>query len=149
MTENTENKVLFYEREFYIFSNFSSFTVEYEGYLWPTAEYAYQASKFIDNSIIDQIKKSKSSHDAFKIARNNQDKVKSNWLDIRVFVMENIVRAKLSQHEYVMKKLLETSNREIVENSHRDDFWGWGPNKDGQNQLGKIWMKLRDEIITS
>ena len=35
---------------------------------------------------------------------------------------------------------------EIVEASPVDAFWGWGPNKDGENALGKIWMKLREEI---
>jgi predicted NAD-dependent protein-ADP-ribosyltransferase YbiA (DUF1768 family) len=33
----------------------------------------------------------------------------------------------------------------LVEDSPKDDFWGWGPNKDGCNQLGKVWMKLRGE----
>ncbi|MEQ1561489.1 MAG: NADAR family protein [Nitrospira sp.] len=149
MSDNSENKILFYEKEFYMFSNFSSFIVEYDGYIWPTSEYAYQASKFTDESVINQIKNAKSSHEAFNISRNNEDKVKPNWSDIRVSVMEDIVRAKLDQHEYIKEKLLDTGSREIVENSPTDDFWGWGLNKDGQNQLGKIWMKLRDEIMKS
>jgi pimeloyl-ACP methyl ester carboxylesterase len=31
----------------------------------------------------------------------------------------------------------------LVENSWRDDFWGWGPNRDGQNMLGRLWMEVR------
>lgn len=34
-------------------------------------------------------------------------------------------------------------DRELVEDSWRDDFWGWGPNRDGKNMLGKLWMELR------
>ena len=34
----------------------------------------------------------------------------------------------------------------IVEDSPKDSFWGWGPNRDGENQLGKLWMKLREEL---
>ena len=60
--------------------------------------------------------------------------------------MEDIVRAKLSQHPYIQKKLLESGEREIIEASPEDAFWGWGPNKDGENQMGKIWMKLREEL---
>lgn len=35
---------------------------------------------------------------------------------------------------------------EPVENSWRDDFWGWGPNRDGQNMLGRLWMEIRAEL---
>lgn len=51
----------------------------------------------------------------------------------------------MSQHPYVKKKLQQTGTRQIIENSWRDDFWGWGENKDGQNNLGKLWMQIRDE----
>jgi predicted NAD-dependent protein-ADP-ribosyltransferase YbiA (DUF1768 family) len=42
--------------------------------------------------------------------------------------------------------LLESGNKYIVEMNDKDEFWGWGKNHDGRNSLGKIWMKLRDEI---
>jgi hypothetical protein len=35
----------------------------------------------------------------------------------------------------------------LIENSWRDDFWGWGPNRDGKNQLGKLWMEIRSELV--
>lgn len=34
----------------------------------------------------------------------------------------------------------------IVEDSPKDSFWGWGESRNGQNNLGKLWMKLREEI---
>jgi predicted NAD-dependent protein-ADP-ribosyltransferase YbiA (DUF1768 family) len=60
--------------------------------------------------------------------------------------MERILRAKLDQHPHIKKKLIETGNRDIIEASKDDEFWGWGPNKTGQNNHGKIWMKLREEL---
>ena len=60
--------------------------------------------------------------------------------------MRQILEAKVSQHEYVRRKLLETGDRYLVENSWRDDFWGWGLKGDGRNELGKLWMKIREEI---
>ena len=33
----------------------------------------------------------------------------------------------------------------IVEDSPKDNYWGWGINRKGENHLGKIWMKLREE----
>src|SRR3989338_9573277 len=43
--ENTD-KVLFYEGKYYMYSNFSSFAVEWRGILMMTSEHQYQASKF-------------------------------------------------------------------------------------------------------
>ena len=65
---------------------------------------------------------------------------------IAVLIMRNILFAKAKQHEYVRRKLLETGDRELVEDSWRDDYWGWGPNRDGQNILGNLWMKIRAEL---
>lgn len=62
--------------------------------------------------------------------------------------MLRIIRAKADQHEYVRRKLLETGDRHLVEDSWRDDFWGWGLNQDGQNMLGKLWMQVRQECRT-
>ena len=60
--------------------------------------------------------------------------------------MRGIIRAKAEQHEYVLHKLMETGDRELVEDSWLDDFWGWGTNRDGQNMLGKLWMEVRAEL---
>lgn len=60
--------------------------------------------------------------------------------------MEELLRCKIEQNPYVKKKLLETNDYTIVEDSPKDSFWGWGEDRKGNNQLGKLWMKLRDEI---
>ena len=60
--------------------------------------------------------------------------------------MEELLRLKVEQNPYVKQKLLQTEEYLIVEDSPKDSFWGWGPNRDGENNLGKLWMKLREEI---
>lgn len=141
-----KNTVCFYETEHYMFSNFSSFSVEYKGVLWVTSEYAYQAAKFTDDVIREKIKNSRSSYDAFTIARLHKDSYRPDWQDVKLEVMEEVVRKKHEQHPCIQKKLKETGSKLIVEDSPVDDFWGWGPNKDGENNLGKIWMKIRNEL---
>jgi ribA/ribD-fused uncharacterized protein len=71
---------------------------------------------------------------------------RSDWNGVKVDIMRDILRAKVKQHEYVYRKLLATGERELVEDSWRDTFWGWGPEKNGQNMLGKLWMEIRAEI---
>ena len=143
---DTEDQIFFYEHEFYVFSNFSSFQLEWKGEVWMTSEHAYHSEKFEDPEILNQLRRTRSAHDAMKLAYANRDKYRSNWDEIKLNVMKDILRAKVAQHPYVKKKLLETGDKELIEDSWRDSYWGWGPNKDGENHMGKLWMEIRDEV---
>jgi len=59
---------------------------------------------------------------------------------------EFYVFSNFSSFAYVKKKLIESGDKELIEDSWRDSYWGWGPNKDGENHLGKLWMEVRDEF---
>lgn len=139
--------ILFWGGGFGCFSNFSAYQVEYNGVLYPTSEHAYQAAKFTDEDLKEKVKNARSSYEAFMMTQDMKDKYRPDWYNVRVDIMEEIIRAKIDQHPHVLKKLRDSEDREIVEASHLDAFWGWGPNKDGENHLGKIWMKLRSELI--
>lgn len=138
----------FYSREFYALNNFSSFQVDWRGYRWPTSEHAYQAAHFFETApeLVEEIRQARSAEEACEIANAHSDKDPENWQEIRVAIMEEIVRAKCQQNPHVKQKLRETLDKLIVEDSPKDDFWGWGEKRDGRNELGKIWMKLREEI---
>ncbi len=143
-----EGQIYFYPPEYYVFDNFSSFQIEYKGKIYPTSEHAYQTAKFIntDSKLAEKIRNAKSAHLAFKIAEENSYKKQKNWDDIKLTVMKEILICKVNQHEYVKKKLLQSGDREIVEDSWRDNYWGWGENKQGENHLGKLWMEVRKEF---
>lgn len=144
---DTDEKVLFYEQEFYVLSNFSAFKLIWKGILFDTSEQAYHWEKFVDHpSVQEQILRTQSAHDAFKTANYLSSFKLPDWDDIKLEVMKEILQAKVAQHEYVRRKLLETGDRELVEDSWRDDFWGVGPNGDGKNWLGRLWMQIRDAI---
>lgn len=149
--ELSGNPIGFYPREFYILDNFASFAVNWKGRRWQTAEHAYQASHFFDTApeLVEQIFNAMSAHDAQVIAKTNADKAPKNWEDLKTGIMEDICKQKLIQNPYVQKKLLQTGDLPIVEDSPKDAFWGRGPNKDGRNELGKIWMRLRDWLKTN
>lgn len=138
----------FYEREFYMFSNFSSFQVRWHGYLWPTSEHAYQAAKFVesDTAVADMIQSAASAHDAYKLAQRYQAHRAADWDEIKTAIMYDICRHKLQQHTYIQEHLRLTGDETLVEDSPKDSFWGWGPDRQGRNELGKIWMQLREEL---
>lgn len=152
---DTDKRVRFYEHDFYVLSNFSAFNLEWEGLTFPTSEHAYHWEKFAvaemdlpggRSDIAYIVMTAPSAHEAFKVAERNRAKRRADWDVVKVDVMRRILRAKADQHEYVRRKLLATGDRELVEDSWRDDFWGWGPNRDGKNMLGRLWMEVRAEL---
>lgn len=146
---DNDAQVLFYENDFYPLSNFSAFRLRWRDIDFDTSEHAYHWEKFHGLGTVtaagarNQILRARSAHDAFKIAEIFRSDRRTDWDDIKVSYMRQIISAKAAQHEYVRRKLLATGDRELIEDSWRDDFWGWGPNRDGQNMLGKCWMELR------
>lgn len=146
---DTPERVCFYEQDFYVLSNFSSFNLVWKGYAWPTSEHAYHGEKFTHVPFKMQILGAPSAHEAYQIAAKLKPQRRADWDEVKVDLMREILHAKVHQHAYVKKKLLATGDRELVENSWRDDFWGWGPNRDGQNMLGKLWMDVRAELRAS
>lgn len=147
LKEKMDEVIGFYPREFYPLDNFSSFKVRWKGYLYSSLEEAFQAASFMgsDEGLVEKIKNSNSAHEAQKIAYSNKDKQRKDWNIKQLEVMEELMRLKIEQNPYVLKKLLETKDYYIVEDSPKDSFWGWGEKRDGANHLGKLWMKIRNE----
>lgn len=144
---DTDTQVLFYERDFYPLSNFSAFRLTWKGLDFDTSEHAYHWEKFTHRPEIQAaIGAAESAHQAFKTAEHWKHYRRPDWDAVKVDIMREILRAKVAQHEYVRRKLLATGERELIEDSWRDSFWGWGPNRDGLNQLGKLWMEIRAEL---
>lgn len=144
---DTPSRVFFYEQDFYVLSNFSSFRVKWKGLSFDTSEHAYHWEKFPDHPALrNAVRYADSAHESLKIATANKMFRRADWDAVKADIMREIIREKARQHEYVRRKLLATGDRELVENSWRDDFWGWGPNRDGKNTLGKLWMEVRAEL---
>jgi hypothetical protein len=151
---DTDSQVCFYEQEFYPLSNFSSFMLAWKERMFQTVEHAYHWESFATCAvhtesgiyIRDHVMEAASAHEALKRAQWWRAYRRKDWDDVKVDVMRALLRAKATQHEYVRRKLLETGERLLIENSWRDSFWGWGPNRDGQNMLGKLWMEVREEF---
>jgi hypothetical protein len=63
-------------------------------------------------------------------------------------LMEKIFRAKLAQHPDIREVLLTTGDRELLKVYDTDYYWGTGADGTGENKMGKLWMKLRQELKT-
>jgi ribA/ribD-fused uncharacterized protein len=71
---------------------------------------------------------------------------RTDWDAIRLATMELLVRQKFTDHHELQEALLATGDEELVEGNYwNDTFWGVC-NGHGLNHLGKILMKIRNEL---
>ena len=129
--------------------NFSAFGLKLDGEYFQTSEHAFQYLKFVETNLViaKEIKDAFSPNEARRIAQENRELKASNWTDVKYKNMERILKAKTEQNPVVKKKLLATKNYVIAEYcTDEDTDWGLDNNNNGQNNLGKIWMKIRSEI---
>lgn len=123
-------------------SNFYPCTIEFDGEEYPSIEHAYQAAKTLDLDQRDEIRACNTPNKAKKVGKTVT--LRKDWQKIRVSLMENFLQQKFSIPE-LHKKLIETKDVEIIEgNWWGDTFWGVCNGK-GDNNLGKLLMKLRRE----
>lgn len=141
-----DEAVYWFSSPFDPLNNWSAHAVVAYDKTFHTLEHAYHYRKFNDKNpeVAQEILQSPSPWAAMKIARQYSGEIRPDWDDVKVDIMEELVRMKLDQNEDVQMILEKTGKRRIVENSPWDDFWGCGPKGDGVNMMGKIWMKVRD-----
>lgn len=127
-----------------VLSNFYACPVMYEGKEYPTVEHAYQAAKTTDEEIREYIR-TLSAPGLAKKAGKMVD-LREDWEEVKIQVMEDLCRQKFTQDPFCRSKLLHTEDAELIEgNTWGDTFWGVCKGK-GKNHLGKILMKIRQEI---
>ena len=126
-------------------SNFHIAPVRYNGLYYPSSEAAYQAAK----CRTEEERRAFCSYSPSEAKYYGQMvKLRPDWEDVKEQVMEDIVRAKFTQNQYLGDWLLNTGDAELIEgNNWGDTTWGVDiRTKKGKNLLGKILMKVRAEL---
>lgn len=129
-------------------SNYYECEVKYDGITYNNAEAAFQSAKLknVDDRVIFR---HLSPNYAKRLGRSIC--LRDDWLIVKRDVMTEIIRSKFSDPN-LKKKLLNTGNAILVEGNYwHDNYWGnciCDKCKDikGKNYLGKILMKVRDEM---
>ena len=115
---------------------------------WYTSvESAYQASKCADPD--DRVQfQNLNPYAAKKLGK--RVRMRSDFDTVKLQFMEELLRRKFSNVNPELKqKLIDTGDIELVEvNNWGDVFYGVC-NGVGENHLGKLLMKIRQELVTS
>jgi ribA/ribD-fused uncharacterized protein len=128
-------------------SNFAPYSVEIDGTPYATTEHYYQSQKSTSSAYSEMVRLAATPSAAARMGRAKDCPLAEDWDAKKLEVMERALRAKLRCHPVLVEALLSSGDRQLIEASPKDPFWGWGREKNGSNHLGKLWMKLREEIV--
>jgi hypothetical protein len=127
-------------------SNFHPVEVKLDGVTYSSTEHAYQAAKTLNLTERRKVREAGKPGEAKKLGMKVNLRV--DWEEIKLGIMEDLVRQKF-QYPDLKKALLGTGDSELVEgNTWGDVFYGVCKGK-GQNHLGRILMRVREELKKS
>lgn len=135
-----------FKGEYSCFSNFSTHSVTYKGITFDNSEAAFQAQKVNDDNIKKEFAHLKP---AKAKGKGRHVSLRTDWEKVKDNIMYEIVLAKFQQNEDIKQILLSTGDAYLEEtNTWKDQYWGVY-NGMGKNKLGKILMKVREELKKS
>ena len=135
-----------FKGKYFFLSNFYPVKIMYNGLVYLNSEAAFQAQKCItDNERIQFTTLNPS--EAKRLGRSIN--LRPDWEQIKISVMEDIVRCKFIQNDDLRKQLIDTKGMVLEEgNTWHDTFWGVDHiSRLGRNNLGTILMNIRNEFI--
>lgn len=146
MTDMSDNKITQFRDEYFFLSNFYLCDILYNGLKYGSVEAAFQAQKV--TNLKDQVPFTQMTPGQAK-KYGRKVKLRKDWEEVKLGIMEEIIREKFKYDPELTKMLLETGDKELIEgNNWNDTFWGVCKDK-GENHLGKILMKIREELRKS
>ena len=119
--------------------------MSYGGYDFPTSEHAYQAAKCSEQEEFEKFLDPKlTAGQAKRLGRSVL--TWNRWKDMKLRVMEDILRSKFEHGSEMARLLKETGDAILIEgNTWGDKFWGQC-NGEGENYLGRILERIRSEL---
>jgi len=133
-----------FSRMFSFLSNFYPATVLLDGVEFPSVEHAYQAAKTHNKHWRERIREQTSPGNAKRMGRRLR--VRRDWDDVKLQVMEDLLRQKFSLYPTMKSALLATGKALLIEgNNWGDVYWGFRDGR-GENHLGKLLMQIRQEL---
>lgn len=125
----------------FFLSNFYVAPVVYQGIRFENNEAAFQAAKCPER-MRDFCGLNPQS--AKRLGRRIE--LRPDWEEAKYDVMYQVCKAKFSQNPELAKMLIDTGDAELVEgNTWGDKIWGVCDGV-GENNLGKILMRVRSEL---
>lgn len=125
-------------------SNFHKSPIEVDGDRYLTVEHAFQAYKTLDLIERELVRNAPTPAKAKQLGQRVT--LRPRWDDMKLAVMERMLREKFARGTPLAAELVATGNRYLTEgNGWGDEFWGVY-NGRGLNHLGRLLMKIREDL---
>jgi ribA/ribD-fused uncharacterized protein len=125
-----------------------------------TSEHAYQAMKFLDPALQQRVWEQETPKKAATIGRDPTLPLRPDWekpdsipdppaiVKVKDRFMYEIVLAKFRQNKDLGQRLMDSGDAYLVEDTYRtgDAYWGETSPGVGENRLGHILMKVREQL---
>lgn len=124
-------------------SNFWPARVTLDGVEYQTLEHAYVAAKTLDSKLREQVRACATPGEAKRLGRTFA--LRADWDAVKLDVMLMLLREKF-RDPALRAKLLATGDARLTEVNHWGDVY-WGVCRGaGANHLGRLLMRVRDEL---
>ncbi len=134
--------------EYAALSNFAPSLVRFEGEVYATVEHAFQAAKTLD-PVARQALAHHGTWGQDPAAAKRAGRgltLRADWDLVKEEIMEELLRQKFAL--LVPRLALRRTGTNVIEEANRwnDTFWGVTASGLGQNKMGLLLMKIRDEL---
>ena len=137
--------IFFWSRhgEYGFLSNFWRAPIKVDSVRYPTTEHYYQAGKTLIPEEQNMIRTLRWPGEAKSAGYHVT--LWEGWEKAKEDIMLTALRAKFTQHLTLKRKLLDTEDEVLHEDSPWDKYWGYAGGK-GKDRLGVLLMKIREEL---
>lgn len=145
----------------------------YQGKSYPTSEHLYQALKYLTHPYATdrhiqyaELIRTTNTPNKSKILANKRTAltyqwqrdlkmiidqfpevdINPEWESIKDEMMTFVLKMKFNSHPHCKHVLKSTRNAKLTERTIKDNYWADGGDGSGKNMLGKLLMKVRDEL---
>jgi ribA/ribD-fused uncharacterized protein len=112
---------------------------------WNSSEHYFQAHKFNDPAMFELVRSQTTPKLSYKITYNYQDSFRVDWQEVKDKYMWEALSYKFTQNLILMKNLINTGNKKLVEHAMKDYYYGCGADGSGKNKLGEMLMMIRSQ----
>ncbi|MFT6052325.1 MAG: ribA/ribD-fused uncharacterized protein [Halioglobus sp.] len=129
-----------------VLSTYSRHGFDLDGAHWPSVEHYFQAMKFEDPTEREKVRHAEHPGIARRLGRRRLVRIRRDWSKVRRVIMTRATYTKCRTHAEVAKRLLDTGDRNIVETTLYDYFWGLGRDQRGHNTYGAVLTDVREKL---
>ncbi|KLO07909.1 hypothetical protein SCHPADRAFT_835983 [Schizopora paradoxa] len=123
-------------------------TILYKNKLYPTAMHLLEAHKFLGprNDLAERVRNTSGMAELQEVVNDLASYARSDWDQAVLDKLDDVLHRKFVQHMELRNLLLNTGFSEIIYRDPSDLFWGSGPSGEGENNLGKALMSVRERL---